>query len=222
MKKNLSEKSLYIITTLLIVVTLFLLLVFSSQRSSLIFPIVFVIFYWQRKQLQGFFQKIKNSKIRYAIYILIGWFGGLFLEYGLGRLVFNPKPIANFIIGLGFYLPYFAFWHEFYKRYQFNFLEVFYLSGFGRLVFDLLITRKLFMPAVLIFNPKFALITIIGRAIAMLTLFGTFTALPFLFLPEQKSNYHKPLKQYLIGLTPNFLAAGVFIVWAVILKIIFT
>ncbi|MBL7150888.1 hypothetical protein ISS86_03080 [Candidatus Microgenomates bacterium] len=220
-EKNISEKVLYVATTLLIIATILLCLNYPFRNSIYLFLLVFGTVFWQRKKLQSFFQKIKNQKIIWVFYILAGWIWMIFFEFQLDRLPFNPKPIANLIIGLGFYLPYFALWFKLVKRYQFNFFEVFYLASFGRLFFDLLITRKLLMPAVFIFNPLFALIAIFARTITTITLFGTLTTLPSLLLPERKSDYQKSLKQYLIGLTPNFLAAGAFIVWAIILKIVF-
>ena len=221
MKNNLSEKILYIVTILLIFTTILLCFNYPARNNIYLFLLVFGTVFWQRKKLQSFFQKIKNQKIIWAFYILTGWIWMIFFEFQLDRLPFNPKPFANLIIGLGFYLPYFAIWIALINRYQFNFFEVFYLASFGKLFFDLLVTRKLLMPAVFIFNPLFALIAVFARAITTVALFGTLTTLPSLLLPERKSDYQKSLKQYLIGLTPNFLAAGAFIIWAIILKIVF-
>lgn len=223
MRKNLSKKSLYIITALLIVVTLFLLLAFSSRRSSLIFPIVFVIFYWQKKRLPDLYEKIKSPKTATLIYLLIGWFWALFLEFTAGLSPFHQAPLANYLVGLGFYLPYFAIWQAFIRRYQFSVFETFYLSGFSKVFFDIFITHKLLKFFSVASNPVSALLVFISQVILTLVLFGMLTTLPACFLKIQNNQGHeKPLKHYFIGLTPNFLATGVFIIWTIILKIIFT
>lgn len=218
-----SEKILYLITILLIIITLVLSLSFPSKNSICLFLLVFGIVYWQRKRLQNFFQKIKSPKAYYAIYVLTGWLWALFLEYSLKLSVFHPKPFVNILIGAGFYLPYFAIWLLLIKRYQFTFFELFYLSGLGRLIFDLLITHKLLISAATATYILSAFLIFLLQAIITLVLFGILTTLPALSLVRQEEKHNnKPLKEYLIGLTPNFLATGVFIVWAMILKIIFT
>lgn len=223
MEKNPSEKLLYLITTLLIVAVFLLSLSFPFRNSFFLFLLAFALIYWQRRRLQSFFQKIKKPKISYAIYILTGWLWAIFLELNLGRLPFNPKPIANLIIGSGFYLPYFAVWLVLIKYYQFSVFEIFYLSGFSKVIFDVLISRKLFRFSFIASNPLSAFLIFIVQAIVVFVIFGVLTTLPAFFFKSQDGQSHnKPLKQYLIGLTPNFLAGGVFILWTIILKIIFT
>lgn len=223
MKNNLSEKILYLITILLVLATVLLSLVFSPKKGILVFLFLFLLVYWQRKRLENSFQKIKNPKGRWIIYLLTGWLWAIFLEFSLGISPFHPKPVANYLIGLGFYLPYFAIWLMFIKRYQFTFLEIFYLSGFSRLIFDLLITRKLLIAAFVVSSAFSAFLIFIIQTLVTLVLFGTLTTLPALYLTNQENkNHNKPLKQYLIGLTPGFLAAGVFVLWTIILKIVFT
>lgn len=223
MKNKLSEKIIHLITTFLIVATVLLSLAFSPKKGILVFFLVFFLIYWQKKRLQDFFQKIKNPKTCYLVYILTGWLGAIFLEFGLGISPFHPKPVANYIIGLGFYLPYFALWLVFIKRYQFDFWEIFYLSGFGKIIFDLVITRKLLIAASVTTSALSSLLIFSSQAIITFVLFGMLTTLPALSLKAQEGSKHdKPVKQYLIGLTPVFLATGVFIVWTLILKAIFT
>lgn len=221
MEKNLSEKALWPITTLLIIITFLLSLNFRIKNSLHLFLLVFGLVYWQRKRLQGFSRRIRSLKVYDALYILSGWLWAIFLEYNLGRLVFSPKPITNLLVGLGFYLPYFAIYLSFIKRYKFNFFEIFYLGGFGKALFDLLITRKLTSSAVFVFSPRLALIAILARTIVIVTLFGALTSLPLLLLSGPEGESRKSFKRYLLGITPNFLAAGVFIVWTIILKIVF-
>jgi len=223
MKKHLSEKILYIITALLIVATLFFLLTFSSQKSSIIFPIVFLIFYWQKKRFQDLFQKIRGPKTATLIYPLIGWFLALFLELTAGLLPFHQNRLANYLVGLGFYLPYFAIWLIFINRFQFSIFEIFYLSGLSKVFFDIFISRKLLKFFSIASGPVSALVVFIAQVILTLVLFGMLTTLPACFLKIQNGQKHeKPFKHYLIGLTPNFLATGVFIVWLIVLKTIFT
>ena len=187
-----------------------------------VFLFVFGIVYWQRKRLQNFFQKIESPKIADAVYIFTGWLGVIFLESSLKLSPFHPKPIANYLVGLGFYLPYFIIWLVLIKRYQFTFFEIFYLSGLGRLIFDFLITRKILTFAAVTTSALAAFLVVTVQALITIVLFGALTTLPTLCLksPENK-NHNKPLKHYFVGLTPNFLATGVFIVWAIILKIVF-
>lgn len=221
MKNNLSEKVLYLITLLLFVVGFFLSFVFYPKKSWLFF-FIFLLIYWQRKRLQDFFRK-KTLKASWAAFILAGWVGAIFLEFSLEISPFHPKPLANYFIGLGFYLPYFAIWRKFIKDYQYSFFEIFYLSGFGRLVFDLVITRKLLIAAFVTTNPLSALLVFFSQAVVTLVLFGMLTTLPALCLTGQENKSHsKPLREYLVGLGPGFLAAGVFIVWTIILKAVFT
>jgi hypothetical protein len=131
--------------------------------------------------------------------------------------------LANYLIGLGFYLPYFAIWLIFVKRSQFSILEVFYLSGFAKVLFDIFITHKLLRFFSLAANPISALLVFLAQIILTLVLFGMLTTLPACFLKTPNNQKHdKPLKHYFIGLTPNFLATGVLIIWVIILKIIFT
>jgi hypothetical protein len=223
MKKNLPEKVLYLITTLLIITTFLLSLSFSTKNSLYLFLLVFGIIYWQKKRFQEFFQKIQNPKIAKVVYVLTGWLWAIFLELNLGLFPFHPKPIANYLVGIGFYLPYFAIWLVLIKRYQFTSFEIFYLSGLSRLIFDLIITRKLLTAAFVATNVLSVFLIVATQAIVTLVLLGVLTALPSLFLADQERKSHnKPLKEYLIGLTPNFLATGVFIVWVIILKTIFT
>lgn len=223
MKENLPEKILFLITLLLILATVLLSLIFSPKKGVLVFFLAFLLIYWQKKRLQDFFQKIKNPKTGWVIYLLTGWFWAMFLEFSLSISPFRPRPVANHLIGLGFYLPYFALWLKIIKRYRFDFLEIFYLSGFGKVVFDLVITRKLLIAASVATNALSGLFILASQTIITLVLFGILTTLPALYLEVQEgSKYDKPVKQYLIGLTPNFLASGVFIVWTVILKVIFT
>lgn len=222
MKESSSEKILYLVTIFLILATFFLSLIFSPKKGIFVFFFVFLFVYWQRKRWQSFFQKIKNPKIADVIFILIGWLGAIFLEFSLGISPFHPKPIANYLVGIGFYLPYFAFWLKFIKRYQFTFLEVFYLSGLGRLIFDIFITHKLLIAASVATSVIGAFLIFFIQTVVTLVLFGALTTLPALYLTNQENkNHNKPLKQYLIGLTPGFLAAGVFVIWTIILKIIF-
>jgi len=160
-----------------------------------------------------------NSAI---IFILIGWLVAVLLGLILGIPPFYPKPIANYLVGLGFYLPYFAFWWVVVKRYQFTLLEVFYLGGLGRLIFDFLITRKILTAAAVTTSTLAAFLVVIIQSLLTLLVFGALTTLPALLLKASANkSHHKPLTQYLAGLTPHFLAAGVFIVWTIILKIIF-
>lgn len=223
MSRYLSEKILYTVTILLIITTLLLSLSFPAKNSIYPFLLVFILIYWQRRRLQSFFQKIQNPKISYALYILTGWLWAIFLEFNLGPSPFHPKPIANYLVGIGFYLPYFAVWLALIKRCQFTIFEVFYLSGFGRLIFDLLITRRLLISVAVTTNVLSAFLIFSVQAVVSLTLFGVLTTLPALYLTTQENNHHnKPLKGYLLGLTPGFLAAGVFIVWTAVLKIVFT
>lgn len=223
MEKNFSEKVLYGITIFLTMATLLLSLIFPTKNSLYLFLLVFGVIYWQRKRFQNLFQRIKKTKITNAIYILTGWLWAIFLEFALGLSPFHPNPIANYLIGIGFYLPYFAIWLICIKRYQFTSLEVFYLSGFGRLIFDFLITRRILTSAIVTTSSLAAFLVVIIQALSTLVLFGALTTLPTLYLksPENK-DHSKPLKQYLISLTPNFLASGVFIVWTIILKLVFT
>ena len=188
----------------------------------IIFFLVFGIVCWQRKRLQNFFQKIENPKISDTLFILTGWLWAIFLESSLGLSPFHLRPIANYLIGLGFYLPYFVIWLALIKRYKFTFFEIFYLSGLGRFIFDLLITRKLITAAASTTYVLSALLVFFIQAIFIFILSGTLTILPVLYLrsPENK-NHDKPLRHYLVGLTPSFLATGVFIVWVIILKIVF-
>lgn len=165
---------------------------------------------------------MKNSFVD-VVFILTGWLGAVLLELVLGLSPFHPKPIANYLVGLGFYLPYFAFWLALIKRYQFTFLEVFCLSGLGRLIFDLLVTRKILTAAAVTTYPLAAFLVVVVQALLTLIIFGALTALPALFLKtSENKNHNKPLKQYLVGLTPHFLASGVFVIWTIILKVIFT
>lgn len=213
MKNNLSEKVLYLITILLVLATILLSLAFSPKKGILVFFLVFLLVYWQKKRWQT----------GWVVYLLTGWLGAILLEFSLGISPFHPKPIANYLIGLGFYLPYFAIWLMFIKRYQYDFWEIFYLSGFGKVVFDLVITRKLLIAASVATNTLSSLLIFASQAIITFVLFGMLTTLPALSLKVQEGSKHnKPVKQYLIGLTPNFLASGAFIVWTIILKIIFT
>lgn len=222
MKNNLSEKALYLITILLIVVTLFLSLSFPVKNSFCLFLLVFGIAYWQRKHLQIFFQKIKNPKTCYLIFILTGWLGAIFLEFSLGISPFHSNRLVNYLVGMGFYLPYFTFWLTFIKRYKFSFFEVFYLSGLGRLIFDLLVTRKLVVSAAVATSTLSAFFIFFIQAVIALTLFGVLTVLPVLYLSEQEEKCrNKPLMEYFVGLATNFLAAGVFVLWTIILKIAF-
>jgi hypothetical protein len=192
---------------------------FSSRQSSLIFPIIFIIFYWQRKRLQDFFQKIKNPSMAGAFFILIGWVWALFLELTAGLSPFHPAPLANYLIGLGFYLPYFSIWLILINRFRFSVLEVFFLSGSSKVLFDILITRKLFKVFSLASSPISALLVFIAQVILTLVLFGMLTALPALFLKAQDDQEHnKSLKQYLLGLTPNFLTTLVLVIWMIVLK----
>lgn len=175
-----------------------------------------------RKGLQKIFQKIKDSKIATAVYLLTGWLGAVFLELSLGLSPFHPRPVANYLIGLGFYLPYFAFWLTLIKRYRFTLWEVFFLGGLGRLIFDFLITRKILTAAAVTTSVLATFLVVIIQALLTLVIFGALTALPVLLLKTSSNkSHHKPLKQYLLGLTPHFLAAGIFIVWTIILKLIF-
>ncbi len=223
MKENLAEKTLYLITIILTITTAVLCLNYPAKNSIYLFLLVFGVAYWQRKRLQNFFQKIKNPKIAAAIFILTGWTWAIFLELNLGRLPFNPKPIADLIIGLGFYLPYFAIWLVLIRRYQFTFFEIFYLSGLGRLIFDFLITRKILTAAAVTTSTLAAFLVVIIQSLLTLVIFGALTTLPVLYLRSPEGTDHsKPFKQYLLGLTPGFLAGGVFIIWTIILKIIFT
>lgn len=223
MKNKLSEKILCLITILLILVTVLLSLIFFPKKGILVFLLVFSITYWQRKRLQDFFQKIKNPKVGWLVFVLTAWLWAIFLEFSLELSPFHPKPIANYLIGMGFYLPYFALWLKFIKRYQFTFLEVFYLSGLGRLIFDLLITRKLLIAPSVATSLVSALLIFTSQTIFMLVLFGMLTTLPALYLKVQENNQHnKPVKEYFIGLTSNLLAAGVFILWTIVLKVIFS
>jgi hypothetical protein len=156
------------------------------------------------------------------VFILVGWLEAVLLELILGVSPFHPRPIANYLVGLGFYLPYFAFWLALIRRYQFTLLEVFCLGGLGRLVFDFLVTRKILTAAAVTTSALAAFLVIIIQSLLTLVLFGALTTLPALLLrTSSNKSHHKPLKQYLLGLTPHFLAAGVFIVWTIILKVIF-
>jgi len=223
MKNNLSEKILYGITILLVAGAVFLSLVFSPKKGILVFLFLFLLFYWQRKRWQEFFQKIKNPKTSWVIYLLTGWLGAIFLEFSLGISPFHPKPIANYLIGLGFYLPYFAFWRLLINRFQFTFWEIFYLGGFGKLLFDSLITRKLLVAASVATNALSSFLIFTSQAIVILVLFGALTTIPALSLAGQENKPHnKPLKQYLIGFAPIILATLVFILWTIILKTVFT
>jgi len=213
MKNNLSEKILRAVTILLILLVFLLSLTFPRQNRIYLFLLVFGFFFWQRKWLQTFFQKLKNPKIALAVFLFTGWLGALFLEFCWGRLPFSPRPITNLIIGLGFYLPYFCLWRKFVDKYKFNFLEIFYLSGLGKLLFDGFITHKLFAAT--------GMIAFITRVVATIVLFGSLTTLPIFLIGEQKSNYHKPTKEYFMGILPTFLAVAAFIAWVIILKIIF-
>lgn len=221
MKNNLSEKALYLITILLFGVSFFLVFILASKKAGFSF-FVFLLIYWQRKRLQGFFQKIQNPKVSDVIFILIGWLGAIFLELSLRLSPFHPKPVANYLIGLGFYLPYFAIWQLLIKRYRFTFLEIFYLSGLGKIFFDLLITRKLLIAASVATSALSSFLIFLSQAAVTLTLFGMLTSLPALFLPLKEGDHHQSLPHYLIGLASNFFAAGIFVVWTIILKAIFT
>lgn len=165
---------------------------------------------------------MKNSFVD-VVYILTGWLGAVFLELILGLAPFHPKPVANYLVGLGFYLPYFAFWLVLVKRYQFTFLEVFCLSGLGRLIFDFLVTHKILTAAAVTTSALASFLVVVIQTLITFVLFGALTTLPALCLVRQEEKSHeKPLKQYLIGLTPHFLASGVFVIWTIILKVIFT
>ncbi|MBL7159225.1 hypothetical protein ISS85_02020 [Candidatus Microgenomates bacterium] len=222
MKENISLKLLYLITTLLIITVLIISTAFPFKNALYLFFFVFGIASWQKERLKDFFQKIKNPKVAVALYFLTGWAWMIFFEYQLGRLPFHPKPPVDIIIGLGFYLPYFILWLKLINRYQFNFLEVFYLAGLGRLIFDFFITRKILTAAAVTTSALTAFLVVIVQALITLVLFGALTALPTLYLINQEDkHYNKPLKHYLFGLTTGFLAAGALILWATILKIIF-
>lgn len=223
MKNNLSEKVLYWVTIFLIITAFFLSLIFSPKKGVLIFLFIFLLIYWQRKRLQKYFQRIKNPDAAGAVFLLIGWIGAIFLEFSLGLSPFHPSPITNYLVGVGFYLPYFIIWLILIKRYQFTIFEIFYLSGLGKLIFDLLITRKLLVSAALATPAISAFLIFFIQTVVTLVLFGMLTTLPVLCLITQKDKDNdKPLKEYLIGLTPGFLATVVFILWVIILKIIFT
>jgi hypothetical protein len=221
MKNNLSEKILYAITIFLIINTIFLSLIFSLKKGILVFFFLFLLIYWQRKRLQDFLQKIKNPKVGTIIYLLTGWAGMIFFEFQLKSLPFHPKPLADLVVGLGFYLPYFFIWLILIKHYQLSHFEVFYLSGLGRLIFDFLVTRKILTTTAMTTSALAAFLVMIAQVFITLVLFGALTTLPVLFLktPENK-NYRKPVEQYLISLTPHFLAGGIFIIWTIILKMI--
>lgn len=192
------------------------------KNSLTLFFFIFGISYWQRKRLANFYQKIDNRKVRFALYVLTGWIWATFLEYYSGRLLFNPKPIVNLIIGSGFYLPYFAISLRFTNRYQFNFLEIFCLSGLGKLFFDLFISRKLLTPTTTTTNALGAFLIFFIQVIFTFLLFGALTTLPTFYLRGQKKeHYDRPIKEYLLGMTPIFCATAAFIVWIIILKIIF-
>ena len=217
-----SEKILHLVTIVLVVATLFLSLVFSPKKGILVFLFLFLLIYWQRKRWPEFFQKIKNPKTSWVIYLLTGWLGAIFLEFSLGISPFHPKPIANYLIGLGFYLPYFAFWRLLINRFQFTFLEIFYLGGFGKLLFDSLITRKLLVAASVATNALSSFLIFASQAIVTLVLFGVLTTIPTLYLAgRENKQYNRPLKQYLIGFTSVLLATAVFIIWTIILKALF-
>jgi len=210
-------------TILLVIIAVFLSLVFSPKKGILVFFFLFLLTYWQRKRWQEFFQKIKNPKASWVVYLLTGWLGAIFLEFSLGISPFHPRPIANYLIGLGFYLPYFAFWRLLINHFQFTFLEIFYLGGFGKLLFDSLITRKLLVAASVATNALSGLLIFTSQAIVTLILFGALTTIPTLYLASHENKAHnKPLKQYLIGFAPILLATLVFIIWTIILKVIFT
>lgn len=97
MKNKLSEKVLCLITILLILATVLLSLIFSPKKGVLVFFLVFSLIYWQKKRLQGFFQKIKHPKTGWVVYLLTGWLGAIFLEFSLGISPFHPRPITNYL-----------------------------------------------------------------------------------------------------------------------------
>lgn len=223
MKSKLSIKALKGITLFSFLVTLLVSLSFPTGNSIYFYLFVFALFYWQRKHLQSFTGRVKNTKVRMLTFLLIGWVGAVLLEFNLVNLPFSPKPLTNIFLGIGYYLPYFALWFILLKRYRFNLLEVFYLSGLSKLLIDALVTKKLFVSFTTASGPGLAIIGVVLQIIATVAVMGALTTFPMLFLPADSDNKHeKPLKEYLLGLTPGFLAVGIFILWAAMLKIIFT
>lgn len=216
------KRILGLTTTALILVTFLLSISFPNQNSLYLYLLIFSLIHWQRGRLLKLDKITKGEKSAVAICLLTGWFWAILLEFCLGRLSFHPRPLMNFLVGAGFYLPYFAIWLKLVKKYQFTFFEIFYLSGLAGLIFDALITRKLFIPLATYQNPTIAFIAIFARAIASVTLFGILTTLPYLYLTtDQKAADQKPLKEYLVGMTPIFFATGALLLWIAFIKLVF-
>jgi hypothetical protein len=220
--KNLSVKILKGTAILFSFVTLVVSLSFPGGNRIYFYLFTFALFYWQSKRLQKFTGRVEGVRMKTLVFLLTSWAGAIFLEFSLVHLPFSPKPAADIFLGVGYYLPYFAIWYVLLRRYRFNFLEIFYLAGFGKLTFDLLITRKLLIAASVATTILSSWLIFISQALITLVLFGMLTTLPALFLPLGENNHNKPARQYLIGLTPSFLAAAVFVIWTIILKAIFT
>lgn len=223
MRNNLYQKILTGIALFFFLVTLLVSLSFPTGNSIYFYLLIFTLLYWQRRRLQSITSRVKNSKARVLTFLLIGWVGAIFLEFNLAKLPFSPKPLVNIFAGIGYHLPYFAFWYFLLRRYRFNFLEVFYLSGLSRLLFDALITQKLFTSLVSTSGLSLAIISLTVQIITTIVVMGTLTTVPMLLLSSAQDNKHeKPAKQYLLGLAPGFLAVGIFILWAAVLKFVFT
>lgn len=223
MKDNLSTKTLKGIAVFFFLITLIISLSFPVSNSIYLYLFVFALLYWQRKRMQNFTGRVDNLRTKALVFLLIGWFGAVFLEFNLSSLPFSPRPLANIFIGAGYYLPYFILWLILLKRYRFNFLEVFYLSGLSKLLIDALVTQKLFASFTSTSGPGLAVVSVILQIIATVAVMGALTTLPMLLLAtEQNSKHEKPLKQYLLGLTPGLVSIGTFILWVTILKSLFT
>ena len=209
------EKILQLVVEVGIVLTALFALSVPVPNTIYLFILLYTLGYWQRRRLQGWLRGWvvkRQPRLEGLLFLLIGWLGGLGLELVLVQLPFHPRLGVDILIGAGFYPAYFLFWYHLVKQQKFNFLEVFYLSGLSRVIFDSLVSRKLFVAT--------GLLAFGGRLVATFILFGALTTLPYLFLvaPAAQQRQEHTLREYLVGLTPLFLAAGVLLVWIGLLK----
>lgn len=206
-------KILPFLTFLLLAASAIVSLSAAQANALYLFFLLFAILLFLRRFLPENF----SSRTRLVGYFLLGIFWAAVLTFALGRLGFHPNPAVNFLIALGFYLPFLSFWYFLVSKFELGFWEIFYLSGFSGVLFSLIVTGELLLPFARKVSLGLALWFFALRILITLVSWGALASLPAFFFLKKESGLEKPLKVYLLATSSSFLALPVFLLWQTVI-----
>lgn len=200
--------------------TFFTSLSMPQTNSYYLYVVLFVIVYKLRIRLHRFTTQ-PHTAGRLISFVIFSAVWSLLLILFRGNPAYIGSILKSFLLETIFYLPYFLIWYYLIRLIPFTNLEVFYLAGLGRVLFEGVVTRSLYGPLFLSVNLGAATATVVFilNIITTFTLFGMLTMLPLAIIyPDRNQDQRHSIRQYIVGLIPGFISGLIFALWTEVLE----